>query len=454
MLGKLDMNPGHLIHRFAYMKNDIPVAGCAHQAGTCRFGTDPATSVLDVDCQRARARQPLRRRHERLPEHRRGEPGPHGDGELAPRRRPPARTDVVGRRGRRARADAWRRRPRAPSPTRPVSSRAWRSRRSSGSGSGGGRHREHPADPTERGADELVHGDQRAVVVEVGGGLRSYAVAGRELLDGYRADEMCASGRGQVLLPWPNRIEDGQLRVRRAEPPAPAHGGRGQQRHPRPRALERVARRRARARPRRAGAHAPPPAGLSVLAGARPRVHALGRRAPGAHDRDQRRRRRMPVRVRLPPVPDARDADDRLVDPGAAGADGASSRTLAGCRSPRRRWRAPSTTSAARAADRLDDGSTTRSPTSIATRTGSSARISATRRAAARSRCGPTRATATWSCSPAIPLPDVNRRSVAVEPMTCPPNAFRSGEALIHLAPGDSTTECVGPGRLAAPLDA
>ena len=36
------MNPDHLIHRFAYMKNDIPVAGCAHQAGTCRFGTDPA----------------------------------------------------------------------------------------------------------------------------------------------------------------------------------------------------------------------------------------------------------------------------------------------------------------------------------------------------------------------------------------------------------------------------
>jgi choline dehydrogenase-like flavoprotein len=50
VLPKLDMNPGHLIHRFAYMKNDIPVAGCAHQAGTCRFGTDPATSVLNVDC--------------------------------------------------------------------------------------------------------------------------------------------------------------------------------------------------------------------------------------------------------------------------------------------------------------------------------------------------------------------------------------------------------------------
>jgi aldose 1-epimerase len=34
--------------------------------------------------------------------------------------------------------------------------------------------------------------------------------------------------------------------------------------------------------------------------------------------------------------------------------------------------------------------------------------------------------------------PDVNRRSLAVEPMTCPPNAFRSGEAVIVLEPGAS----------------
>jgi len=50
MLGMLGMQEDNLFHRFAYMKNAIPVAGCAHQAGTCRFGTDPATSVLDVDC--------------------------------------------------------------------------------------------------------------------------------------------------------------------------------------------------------------------------------------------------------------------------------------------------------------------------------------------------------------------------------------------------------------------
>ena len=50
VVGRLDMNPGHLVHRFAYMKNEIPVAGCAHQAGTCRFGSDPADSVLNTDC--------------------------------------------------------------------------------------------------------------------------------------------------------------------------------------------------------------------------------------------------------------------------------------------------------------------------------------------------------------------------------------------------------------------
>jgi choline dehydrogenase-like flavoprotein len=50
ILGRLRMEPDHLFGRFAYMKTDIPVAGCAHQAGTCRFGSDPATSALNVDC--------------------------------------------------------------------------------------------------------------------------------------------------------------------------------------------------------------------------------------------------------------------------------------------------------------------------------------------------------------------------------------------------------------------
>jgi choline dehydrogenase-like flavoprotein len=50
MLGSLGMHEHHLLHRFAYMKNEIPVCGCAHQAGTARMGADPQTSVVDVDC--------------------------------------------------------------------------------------------------------------------------------------------------------------------------------------------------------------------------------------------------------------------------------------------------------------------------------------------------------------------------------------------------------------------
>jgi choline dehydrogenase-like flavoprotein len=50
MLGDLGMHHGHLLPHHAYLKNDIPVAGVAHQAGTCRFGTDPAISVLNSDC--------------------------------------------------------------------------------------------------------------------------------------------------------------------------------------------------------------------------------------------------------------------------------------------------------------------------------------------------------------------------------------------------------------------
>ncbi len=50
LLGRLGMHEHHLIPRWAYLENKIPVAGVAHQAGTCRFGSDPASSVLDEDC--------------------------------------------------------------------------------------------------------------------------------------------------------------------------------------------------------------------------------------------------------------------------------------------------------------------------------------------------------------------------------------------------------------------
>jgi choline dehydrogenase-like flavoprotein len=50
MLTEIGLQSQHLVTRDLYMHSDIALAGCAHQAGTCRFGDDPATSVLDRDC--------------------------------------------------------------------------------------------------------------------------------------------------------------------------------------------------------------------------------------------------------------------------------------------------------------------------------------------------------------------------------------------------------------------
>lgn len=56
----------------------------------------------------------------------------------------------------------------------------------------------------------LRHGGQHAVIVEVSGGVRSFDVDGRRLIDGYGEHKMCSGGRGQLLVPWPNRIRDGR----------------------------------------------------------------------------------------------------------------------------------------------------------------------------------------------------------------------------------------------------
>ena len=64
---------------------------------------------------------------------------------------------------------------------------------------------------------EIAFEEQRAVVVAVGGGLRTYSVGEREVLDGYDAGEIASSGRGQVLMPWPNRIADGRYEFRGLE---------------------------------------------------------------------------------------------------------------------------------------------------------------------------------------------------------------------------------------------
>jgi choline dehydrogenase-like flavoprotein len=49
LLSRAGSHP-HVIERSLYFDKNIPLAGTAHQSGTCRFGTDPKTSVLNTDC--------------------------------------------------------------------------------------------------------------------------------------------------------------------------------------------------------------------------------------------------------------------------------------------------------------------------------------------------------------------------------------------------------------------
>lgn len=56
----------------------------------------------------------------------------------------------------------------------------------------------------------IAYGDHCAVLVEVGGGIRSYKVGDRRIIDGYDEAAMCDGARGQTLIPWPNRVRDGE----------------------------------------------------------------------------------------------------------------------------------------------------------------------------------------------------------------------------------------------------
>ncbi|HIZ36337.1 MAG TPA: aldose 1-epimerase family protein [Candidatus Ruania gallistercoris] len=63
------------------------------------------------------------------------------------------------------------------------------------------------------GERTLARGDQKAIIVETGAGVRNYTVEGVHVLAGYRPERVCPSARGQWLVPWPNRIRDGKYSV-------------------------------------------------------------------------------------------------------------------------------------------------------------------------------------------------------------------------------------------------
>jgi aldose 1-epimerase len=285
---------------------------------------------------------------------------------------------------------------------------------------------------------EIAFAKQRAVIVEVGGGLRSYAQGGRKLLDGYPVDEMSASGRGQVLIPWPNRLQDGsyefegrahRLALTEPETRTAIHGlvrwvpwkvaERGPDRvvmehllHPQPGYPFLLALRIEYA----LSAHGLRVRTTATNAGSQPCPYGAGAHpylTVGTETVD-------PVILRAP-ASTMLQSDERGLPADATSVEG----TEFDFRRPRRIG-----------STKLDNAFTDleRGEHGIA-----QVELS-----------DPDHDTGVtlWvdESYPYLmlftgdPLPDVDRRSLAVEPMTCPPNAFRSSEAVIRLEPGSSFT--------------
>jgi aldose 1-epimerase len=82
---------------------------------------------------------------------------------------------------------------------------------------------QRPAETTAATGDQWVigHGHQRAVITEVGATLRSFTIGDRPVLDGFGPAAWSHGGRGQVLAPWPNRLGDGSYTFQGIDAVAP-----------------------------------------------------------------------------------------------------------------------------------------------------------------------------------------------------------------------------------------
>ncbi|GAB3591504.1 aldose 1-epimerase family protein [Angustibacter peucedani] len=76
---------------------------------------------------------------------------------------------------------------------------------------------DEPALPPTGPQIRIAHGDHEAVAVGVAAGLRTVRLAGRDVLDGFEEHERPSGGRGQTLLPWPNRVAGGRYELDGAE---------------------------------------------------------------------------------------------------------------------------------------------------------------------------------------------------------------------------------------------
>jgi aldose 1-epimerase len=283
---------------------------------------------------------------------------------------------------------------------------------------------------------EIEAGDQRAVVDGVGGGLCAYSAGGRDLVDGYPPGEPSTSGRGQVLIPWPNRLEDGayefdgrrhQLSLTEPERGNAIHGlvrdapwtvG---EREPHRIVLEHVL------QPRPgypfmlslAVEYSLSESGLRVQTTATNSGREACPFGSGQHPYLTLGTATVDQLILHAPGQTVLVEDERRLPRGREPVEG----TEYDFSRPREIG-----------ATKLDDAFTD-------LHRGADGRARVELRDPA-SRAGLT----LWldetyrylQLFTGDPLPDVSRRSLAVEPMTCPPNAFRTGEDLIRLEPGET----------------
>ena len=284
---------------------------------------------------------------------------------------------------------------------------------------------------------ELAHGDQHAVVVGVGGGVRTYSVGEREVLDGYGVDEECTSGRGQMLIPWPNRIEDGtyefdgerhELPITEPEHQNAIHG-------------------LVRGEPWTVAEQEPNRVQMTYALEPQPGYpFSLALVFEYSLTGDGLRVQTTATNVGLRPAPYGAGAHPYL----RAGSATVDSATL----------RIPADT-VLQSNDRgLPVGSEPvegsefdfRAPRPIGATVLDHAFTDLERGGDGLARVELADQVSLWvdESYPYLmiftgdPLPDVARRSLAVEPMTCPPNAFRTGDHLIRLEPGTSFTGAWG----------
>ena len=258
-------------------------------------------------------------------------------------------------------------------------------------------------------------------------------MSGRDVLDGYAVDEPATSGRGQVLIPWPNRIRDGtyefagrhhQLELTEIERRNAIHG---LVRHASWRATERETSRvvMEHVLDGQPGypftlelriEYALSPDGLQVATTA---TNLGSERCPyglGAHPYLAIGTPTVDTTILSVPAKTVLRSDERGIPTGRAPVDGTAFD-----------FRQPSSVAETvldhcfTDFDRDEDG-----------------------RACVRLLDAEGHGVMLWMDQSyqyvmlftGDPLPDVDRRSLAVEPMTCPPNAFQTGENVIVLEPG------------------